>query len=252
VGATIGGPPGGSTSTGQGAYVEAITTGLSGLDEATTGRSAPNVPCAMSPVKRVTVAVRGVVPESARARSSTPEPQAKAAGSMAPVATMHAAPPGTRASAPAAHARPTAPVPVAAARAALSHSPRAWPLAPRKYCVTSGWIGSDRGTATPSKSTACEDDSRSHTAPPPPTSVAARAAAKPLPTRPQVIVLGARGCAPRRWAPPSLITVAVTRTLVRPLPVRASGTRAAPSSLTRSVGVETIAPPVSSSTATNA
>lgn len=74
----------------------------------------------MSPVKRVTYDWLGAVPESASARSSTPFPHVNAAGSMGPLVGTHPAPPGTRARAPGAHARPTVPLAAAALRAAAS------------------------------------------------------------------------------------------------------------------------------------
>jgi hypothetical protein len=94
--------------------------------------SIPKPPFGTSPVKRVRTAAEGEVPASASARSSIPVPHANALGSIAAAVDVHATPPGTRASAPAAQARPTAPLAVAAVRAAASHAGRGWPFASRK------------------------------------------------------------------------------------------------------------------------
>ena len=94
--------------------------------------SVPNAFCGTSPTKRVTNVALGVAPARASARSSTPEPQVKAAESIVALAGTQAIPPGTRASAPAAQARPTEPLAAPAARAAASHMGFAWPFASRK------------------------------------------------------------------------------------------------------------------------
>jgi hypothetical protein len=215
--------------------------------------SLPKPPFGTSPVKRVRIVAEGEVPASASARSSTPEPHANALGSIAAEVDAHATPPGTCASAPAAQTRPTAPLAVAAARAAASHAGRGCPFASRKYVVTSGWIGSQPATGTPSNTTPCDVDSRSHASPPPATRRFARSPAKLLRLAPHV------SDGPRSSAAPASVTlwgprtIAVTRTLVCALPVSASGTIAPPSSLILSVGVETLTPPeVSSSTETSA
>ena len=160
-------PVGGVIWTGQGSYFPAKTTGLSVLDDDVIGASVPRLFCATRPVNRVTTAAAGEVPASASARSSTPGPQLNAAGSMGVVVGAHEAPPGTRASTPAAHARPTVPPAAEASRAAASQVGLAWPLASRKYPVESGVIGVSRGTGMPSNRTACDAASRTQIAPPP-------------------------------------------------------------------------------------
>ena len=132
------------------------------------------------PVNLVTTVAAGEEPASASARSSTPGPQLNAAGSMGVVVGVHVVPPGTRASAPAAHHRPTVPLAAEASRAAASQVGLAWPLASLKYPVDSGVIGVSRGTGTPSKRTACDADSRTQMAPPPVKSALERALPKVL------------------------------------------------------------------------
>jgi hypothetical protein len=91
------------------------------LDDDVIGASTPRLPCGTIPVNLVTTAAAGEAPASASARSSTPVPQPNAAGSIGVVAGAQVAPPGTRASAPAAQRRPTVPLAAAASRAAASH-----------------------------------------------------------------------------------------------------------------------------------
>jgi hypothetical protein len=106
--------------------------GLSGFDDEVIAASIPRPPLGTIPMNRVANAAPGEVPERASARSSTPDPQRKAAGSMSPVVGVHAAPPGTRTSAPAAHVRPTVPTAPDAPYAAASHVGCACPFASRK------------------------------------------------------------------------------------------------------------------------
>lgn len=117
---------------GHGAYRPATTTGLSDVDDDAMVASLPNALSWTRPTKRVMNDEPGVVPARASARSSTPEPHVNAAGSMDPLVGVHVAPPGTRASAPAAHARPTKPLARDASRVAASHTGFPWPFASRK------------------------------------------------------------------------------------------------------------------------
>ena len=102
----------------------AFWSGLMSVVEGLTARSEPNEPAVTIPAKRVATILEGELPERASARSSTPVPQVNAAGSIAPASATHASPPGTFATMPAAHARPTTPVALDAARAALSQPAR--------------------------------------------------------------------------------------------------------------------------------
>jgi hypothetical protein len=126
------GCPASTVAAGHGSYFPAATSGLIDVEEDVIGASPPSVPCGTIPTKRVTKVALGMVPARASARSSTPLPQVNAAGSMAPVAGVHAVPPGTRASAPAAHERPTEPLAIDALRAADTHIGLSWPFASRK------------------------------------------------------------------------------------------------------------------------
>ena len=83
--------------------------------------SRPRLFAATMPVNLVTTAAAGDAPASASARSSTPGPQVNAAGSIGVAVGVQAGPPGTRASAPVAHQRPTVPLAAEASRAAASH-----------------------------------------------------------------------------------------------------------------------------------
>jgi hypothetical protein len=125
-------PPEPAGAAGHGAYLPATTTGLSDVDADEIVASLPKELCGTRPTKRVTNDEAGLVPARASARSSTPEPHVKAAGSMAPLLGVHVVPPGTRTSAPAAHARPTEPLAREAVSAAALHIGFAWPLASRK------------------------------------------------------------------------------------------------------------------------
>jgi len=126
------GSPASTVVAGHGWYLPATSSGLTELDHDVIAASAPSVPCGMIPTKRVTKVALGVVPARASARSSTPFPHVNAAGSMVPLAGVHAVPPGTRASAPAAHALPTEPLAIEALRAADTHVGLSWPFASRK------------------------------------------------------------------------------------------------------------------------
>jgi len=139
VGEVVGeGEPVGNGETGHGAYCPAITIGLIGMPVLLIVPSVPKPFCAMSPVKRVTNERAGAPPASASARSSTPDPQVKAAGSIAPACTVHAFPPGTTASEPGAQRRPSEPAVGTRLRAALSHAGCRVPVASRKYVLRSG------------------------------------------------------------------------------------------------------------------
>jgi len=147
------------------------------VPDGVSAASKPSAPFATMPLKRVACAFMGEVPDSASARSSTPAPHAKTDGSIAPALGEQVVPPGTRASDPGAHARPTTSVEPPALRAASSHAVCVLPVASRKYVLEAGLMDVDRGKRTGSKSASWVADSRIHTAPPPPTSALARASA---------------------------------------------------------------------------